>query len=221
LKNVRQELGLHGLTKEIVLDSFSEKEVAEYLAARAPALAVDEDFVRALHHRTDGLPLFVADLVDDLMEHGEFGKAGGSSAHGRLEASGIPEALSGIVERYAAQLTPDQRSALEVASVCGPEFRLSTVARVLGRDVAALAAPWAELTRGKRWLRDAPSSRLAEADETRYSFRHALYREVLYRRIGHLARSELLNRVADSRARDRSEKHAGAGPGVSTVWLVA
>jgi predicted ATPase len=220
LRVVRQELGLHGVTKEIVLDAFSEKEVAEYLATRAPALAADEDFVRALHHRTDGLPLFVAELVNELVEQGDFAEAGGSSAHSRLAATGIPEALSGIVERYVAQLTPDQRSALEVASVCGPEFRLSTVARVLGRDVAALAAPWAELTRGRRWLRDTSSSRSWDADRAHYSFRHSLYREVLYKRLDRLARSELRSRVADSRTRDRWEEDAG-DPSVSSVRLVA
>jgi predicted ATPase len=220
LRAVRQELGLHGLTKEIVLDAFSEQEVAEYLATRMPALAADEDFVRALHRRTDGLPLFVAELVNDLVELGHVAEAGGSSAHSRLAATGIPEALSGIVERYVAQLTPDQRSALEVASVCGQEFRLSTVATALGRDVAALAAPWAELTRGRRWVREAPSSRPGDAREPLYSFRHALYREVLHKRLGRIARSELQGRVADSLARDRREEGAG-GPSVSSVRLVA
>ena len=53
-----------------MLDAFSEREVAEYLAARIPAFAAEESFVRALHGRTDGLPLFVADVVSDLIAHG-------------------------------------------------------------------------------------------------------------------------------------------------------
>lgn len=219
LKTVRQELSLHGLTKEIVLDAFSEKEVAEYLAPRLPALAADEKFVQALHHRTDGLPLFVADLVNDLTTHGDC--AAGPSALSLLAATGIPEALSGIVERYVAQLTPDQRSVLEFASVCGPKFRLSTVARVLGRDVGAVAETWAELSRGKRWLREAPSIRPGDADEGLYSFRHALYREVLHKRMSRGTRSELQRRVADSRTRGRREEDAGNGPTASLVRLVA
>jgi predicted ATPase len=221
LKAVRQELGLHGLTKEIVLDAFSEKEVAEYLATRTPALAADEDFVRALHHRTDGLPLFVAGLVNDLMEQGEFVDADRPSAHSTLAATRVPEPLSGIVERYVAQLTPEQRSVLEVASVCGPEFRLSTVARVLESDFGALAASWSELTRSKRWLRDAPSSRPGDAGEALFSFRHALYREVLHKRLGRLARAELQSRVAESLAGDRREEETGGGPSMPPVRLVA
>jgi len=220
LRTVRLELGLHGLTKEIVLDAFSEIEVAEYLATRTPALAADEDFVRALHRRTDGLPLFVADLVNDLMTQGDFPAASGPSAHSLLAATGIPEALSGIVERYVAQLTPDQRSALEAASVCGPQFRLSTVARVLGREVGALAASWVELTRDKRWLREASANRPGDADEPLFLFRHAMYREILHKRMGRVTRSELQRRAADSRTCGRGEE-SPSGPSVSSVRLVA
>ena len=63
LNPVRHELRLHGLCEEIVLDPFSEAEVADYVAERSPALAGDEAFVRALHERTDGVPLFVASVA--------------------------------------------------------------------------------------------------------------------------------------------------------------
>ena len=46
-----------------MLDPFSETEVAEYIAQRSPSIAPDEAFVRALHERTDGLPLFVASVM--------------------------------------------------------------------------------------------------------------------------------------------------------------
>src|SRR4030095_9589169 len=58
----RQERRLHDWCEEIVLDPFSESEVADYVAGRSPAIATDEAFVRALHGRTDGLPLFVASV---------------------------------------------------------------------------------------------------------------------------------------------------------------
>ena len=66
LNPLRHELRLHGLCDEIVLDSFSESEVAEYVAERYPSLASDEAFVRALHARTDGVPLFVASVMSDV-----------------------------------------------------------------------------------------------------------------------------------------------------------
>ena len=71
LNPLRHELRLHDLCEEIALDPFSESEVGDYLMERSPAIAADESFVRALHERTDGLPL-VRRFDDD----------GGDHAHG-------------------------------------------------------------------------------------------------------------------------------------------
>jgi DNA-binding winged helix-turn-helix (wHTH) protein len=59
LKGLRHELRMHRLCDEIVLDPFSEREVADYVDSRFPGTEPSEDFVRRLHTHTDGLPLFV------------------------------------------------------------------------------------------------------------------------------------------------------------------
>jgi DNA-binding winged helix-turn-helix (wHTH) protein len=183
--SVRRELRLHGLCEEIVLDAFSQREVGEYVASRLPALALSEGFVRTLHDRTDGLPLFVAELVDDLATR----KGSSVEDSARLNAAWpIPESLAGIVERYLDQLRPDQRLALEAASVCGTVFRVTTLARMLDVDVVALAELCADLVRSHRWLREDPVARFGLTDE-RYAFRHAIYREVVYKRMGGIARA--------------------------------
>ena len=188
LRAVRHELRLHGLAEEIMLDAFSEKEVGEYVAARLPGVGGDENFVRALHGRTDGLPLFVAEVMNDVVAH--------SSRSGSMA---IPNSLTGIIERYIGQLSPDDRALLDAASVCGVEFRPATVAGMLERDAASLAQSCTELARRQRWL--------SEAD-AEYFFRHALYREVLYQRIAPLARVELHRKVAGSLERERADGRA-------------
>lgn len=100
LKSLRHELRLHGLSEEIVLDGFSEKEVADYVAAKIPGLTFEETFVRALHARTDGLPLFVADVVSDLKAQGESAIDGEMTARWRLASVAIPENLAGVIEQY-------------------------------------------------------------------------------------------------------------------------
>ena len=133
LRAVRHELRLHGLAEEIVLDAFSEKKSA----STSPRVFSPRRRrkLRTLHGRTDGLPLFVADVVNDVMAHGL-----------RSGSMAIPKSLTGIIERYIGQLTLDQLALLEAASVCGVEFRLATVARVLERTL-------------HRCLNPAPSSR--------------------------------------------------------------
>ena len=65
LNRLRRELRMHDLCEEIVLDPFSESEVAEYVSRRTPSIPVDEGFVRALHERTDGMPLFLASIMSE------------------------------------------------------------------------------------------------------------------------------------------------------------
>ena len=154
MQAVRHELRLPGFFEEIFLDSFSEQEVAEYLAQRSPTLGADETFVRALNDRTGGLPLFVADFANDLDAHATSGSADGSSACLRLASMPIPETLSGIVERHIDRLEPAQRAVLEAASVCGVEFRISAVAAALEVDVTAVAELCAQLAHRGRWLRE-------------------------------------------------------------------
>ena len=204
LKSLRHELRLHGLSEEIVLDAFSEKEVADYIAAKIPGLSVEEEFVRALHVRTDGLPLFVADVVSDLMAQGQSAIDGDPSARLRLASVAIPENLVGVIEQYMQRLTPAERALLEAASVCGIDFRLATVAEALQGDVAALGASCVELVRRQRWLTDVPLERPSATSDARYAFRHALYREVLYNQIGPVARAELHRRVAAALERERA-----------------
>jgi DNA-binding winged helix-turn-helix (wHTH) protein len=206
LRAMRHELRLHGLSEEIVLDAFSEKQVAEYVATRSPALAAEESFVRALHARTEGLPLFVADVMKDLIARGELA----------IDGVAIPETLTGIIERYIQQLTPGQRALLEAASVCGVEFRLATVAQVLERDVASLAESCVELARRQRWLSDVPLEQPGAVPDASYVFRHALYREVLYKRIGPLARVGLHRKFAVTLERERA-----SGRNVSAAELAS
>src|SRR4030095_3962964 len=65
LNILRRELHLHGLCEELVLDSFSQADVAAFLQARAPSLPLGKSFVRLMHERTDGVPLFVASVTNE------------------------------------------------------------------------------------------------------------------------------------------------------------
>ena len=57
LKGLRQELRVHRLCDEIVLEPFSEREVADYIDQRFPDSAASEAFVRSLHaHTHTGAP---------------------------------------------------------------------------------------------------------------------------------------------------------------------
>ena len=157
LNPLRHELRLHDLCEEIVLDPFSESEVADYVAERSPAIATDEAFVRALHERTDGLPLFVASVMTEVITRAA--QAGDDAAAGsQLAKIAVPENLAAIIDHYIAKLTSDQRLVLSAAAVCGIEFRINTISGALERD-AVCGRPDVRRTRARAVVARRPACR--------------------------------------------------------------
>jgi DNA-binding winged helix-turn-helix (wHTH) protein/tetratricopeptide (TPR) repeat protein len=206
LQNLRQELQLHRLTDELLLDPFSEAEVAEYVATRVPGQGVSESFVRTLHQHTDGLPLFIANVVDALLAP----SAAGHDAGDRIDTGSgkplpVPDNLTGAIEKRLVKLPAPTRAVLEAASVCGMEFRAATVAELLELEARAVVASCDDLVRRQYWLREAGIAVLPDGTlDPRYAFRHAVYKHVFYQRLTAARRVELHRGAARSLARGRA-----------------
>ena len=199
LNSLRHELRLHGLCEEIVLDPFSESEVADYVAERSPSLASDEAFVRTLHERTDGVPLFVASVMSDVIT-----RAGDTDAAQRFANMAVPRNLAAIIDHYIARLDSEQRLVLSAAAVRGVEFRVSTVSDALERDAAWADQICHELAREQLWLAAPRGDEGNDVAEQSYSFRHALFRQVLYERTAPSARAQLHAKVGAALERERA-----------------
>lgn len=204
LNPLRHELRLHGLCEEIVLDPFSESEVAEYVAQDRPSFGKDEAFVRALHERTDGFPLFVASVMSDVAARDAHGDDDEAPA-ARLAEMAVPENLAAIIDHYIAKLGTDQRQLLEAAAVCGVEFRVNTVSAVLERAPTSIGQAYESLLNERRWLvARRPLEGGNDHSELPYSFRHALFRQVLYERMPPQSRALLHRRVGAALERERA-----------------
>jgi DNA-binding winged helix-turn-helix (wHTH) protein len=218
LKSLRYELRMHKLCEEILLDPFSEQEVAAYVDSRFPGTAFPEAFVRRLHTHTDGLPLFLVNVIDDLVSRGRMQLGDGQLLSESVAiAWQVPENLAGVMETQIARLPADQRSILEAASVCGVEFRPQTVAEVLDRDVHWVGERCDELARQQNWIGHVDLAGLPDGSlSARYAFRHALYRHVFYQRIAALARARMHRCAAVSLERGRA-----AGVAVTAAELAS
>jgi DNA-binding winged helix-turn-helix (wHTH) protein len=200
LNALRRELRLHRLCEEVILDPFSESEVAAYLAQCSASLARDEAFVRELHERTDGVPLFVSSVVTDFLER----TGNEAPADERLAALAVPENLAAIIDHHMARLNDDQRALLAAAAVCGVAFRVDTVALALGRELATVALACDELVRGQVWLAAESIEHAGLASAPHYSFRHALFRQMMYDRIPGSVRVQLHARVGAALEEERA-----------------
>ncbi|WP_426142807.1 AAA family ATPase [Pseudomonas sp. DWP3-1-2] len=200
LNSLRHELRLQRLCEEVVLDPFSEAEVADYIALSSASLARDEAFVRGLHGRTDGVPLFVSSIMNEVMDPAD----DDATIEARLAGVEVPENLAAIIEHYISRLDPDQRALLSAAAVCGVEFRVETVSLALERDLASVAHACEALIREQIWLIRSRATEVEETVELPHSFRHALFRQVLYDRTPRSLRVHLHRQVGAALERERA-----------------
>ncbi|HTX25054.1 MAG TPA: AAA family ATPase [Steroidobacteraceae bacterium] len=191
LQTVRQELRLHRLCEELVLDCFTELEVQRYLQSHIMPAGASEDFVKRVHSHTDGLPLFVANVVETLR-----------APEQRTVTSTdlpVPEDLISAVERRIALLTSDVVALLEAAAVCGLDFKARVVASMLDRPYEEIIGTCDRLVRQQYWLRQSATLDLTDGSlDSQYVFRHAIYRHAFYRRISGAQRVSLHRRCARS-----------------------
>ena len=183
---------------DLPLALLSAEAVATYLAARFSQQQFPAALVPWLHQRTDGHPLFLVTLVQALVERGVLHEHDGRwTVHGDIEALvlDVPESLRQLLEQQITRLPLEAQRVLEVASVAGVEFVAAAVAAGLDTDVVAVEEHCEALVR-QQVLRPLgvttwPNGTVA----TRYAFRHALYQQVVYERLGAGRRVRLHQRL--------------------------
>jgi len=196
----RLELRQHGLCTELVLEAFSEQEVADYLASRLMGRDFPETLVQQLHSHTNGLPLFVSSVVEELIAGQEAGAVDEPDWENALrQVLATPSNVSGVVRRQFARLEPQLQQWLMAASVAGVEFTHTPLAAMLKVDEEILQNALDSLAVRHQWLRDAGAVPLPDGRISgRYAFRHAVVRQVLYRMIGSAQRMQMHRRLAQA-----------------------
>lgn len=204
LLRVQQELRLRRQTTEIALRFLTETEVGAYLAARFDAGTEDSasftSLARVIHHATDGNPLFMVNLVDDLVTQGKLVRAGDGwhlpQPISELELT-VPESLRQLLDRQIARLEEEDAGLLEVASLVGAEFTTAAVAAGLGVSEARVEARCERLAQRGHFLRASTVASLPDGVITgRYRFAHALHQKVLYERQPAARRARMHRRIA-------------------------
>lgn len=165
-------LRLTGLDRDAIAEL-----AASMLPRGLPASAVD-----AIHHQTDGNPLFVIELVKFLIEE---------SRDVGMEpiAVRIPDGVREAIGRRLSRLPDSTNALLTTASVIGRSFTVAELGAVLASSLVVLLEQ----------LQGAVESGLIETNDssrTAYRFTHALIRETLYDEIPLLERLRLHGRVA-------------------------
>jgi len=149
--------------------------------------------VEAVHHKTEGNPLYMQEVVRDLAEEGLITQKEGRwrITKDTLWEMRIPEGLRDVIGKRLSRLSQECNRILSIAAVIGREFRLEVLQQVahVSEDDLYVA------------LKEAKSAAIVEEHTAIgaaivYSFIHALFRQTLYEEIIAPRRVHLHQQVA-------------------------
>ena len=171
-------------------------EVEEYLLRRFPRASgpsFHSAVGRFVHVCTEGNPLFMVGVVDDLVADGVVGESGGVWELRRdLDRAQAPATVHALFERELDRLGAAEREILDAASIAGMRFSAAALEPCVSSSVEAvegvcdrLAAEGSFLSRegAVEW----PDGTAASG----YAFVHALHRQVISGRLGAARRARL------------------------------
>jgi DNA-binding winged helix-turn-helix (wHTH) protein/tetratricopeptide (TPR) repeat protein len=183
LKSLKQDLLVHRLCREIALERLTEGEVEEFLSAKFRGSGLPKLLGALIHRRSDGNPLFMVALVEQLVEKGLIREDRGRwLAAGRMDRldSDVPETLGQMLEAQIEHLDALEQSVLRAASVAGRRFSAWAVSAALADDPGRVEAVCEGLALRQQLLRRCGVQELPGGSASaQYEFRHILYREAL------------------------------------------
>jgi predicted ATPase len=189
---VAQELHLHKQCEELPLGLLSEEDVTAYLrkrlSVRAHGRAPFQRLAALLHRRTDGNPLFLVSVVEDLVTQGALVQHDENWTlveEGATIERSVPENIRQLVARQGERLSRAAQRILEAGSVAGMEFSAAAaVAAALAWDVADIEEQCTALAGRQQFLRPAGIADWPDGTRAaRYGFLHALYQRLWHERV--------------------------------------
>jgi len=210
LKGLKQDLVIHRLCREVVLERLAESDVGDHLADVVPGGAVPAGLANLIHYHSDGNPLFMAAILADLMERGLVSASSGGWHLGKpLDEirPGVPDTLQQMLETRFDQLDEMERRVLTSATTAGQRFSAWAVAAMLNREPWTVEEICEKLVERQQFLIAGRAAGVLGCDVSAvYEFRHSLYREALMRRVPQAQRAQMHRALAE-----KGEQLAGIG----------
>ena len=203
LRAIKQELLAQDCARESALRDLTQEDTFDYVRARFPPAPGMDNATAALaariHGHTEGRPLLMVSVADDLMAHGQL--AGTQSGWVVEPSAGaqqlpVPKNIDRIVEGRIDKLDDTARSVLEIASVGGIRVSAAALAAAAGMPVIESEALCASIAASTQLLVEEGADEWPDGTlASRFGFAHVLYRDAIYRRIPAARRQALHHRI--------------------------
>lgn len=209
----KQTLMLRRQCIEIALQYLTRADIQAYLDRRFPQAAFPSALAGLIHEHTDGNPLFMAAVIDQLIARGWLVATDPGWALAvpletlRLE---VPDDLREMIRFQFHGMGPADSSLLEAASVNGVTLTAGAITQAIDGEQRAVERGCEHLVQTHRFLRIADDEAMpGERAARQYAFIHALHQQVIYdeipagrRRRLHLRLAEALERAHDGAAQN-------------------
>ncbi len=219
---VKLDLQSRGICRELTLGCLARWDVSRYLDLAFPGHAFPESFADLVYARTEGSPLFVADLLRYLTERGAVAQGdgpwrlAGDAAH---LSRGLPESVRGMIQRKLDRLGDEDRRLVAMASVQGQEFDTAVVSDALGRPAADVEERLQSLDRVHGLVRQVREEELPDRTlNLRYRFVHSLYQHALFDGLSPSRRSASALGLAKSLEHRYGEASGGVAAALADLY---
>ena len=187
--------------RELALELLDVPAVQEYLRQRC-ATELEPALADLIHGRTEGNPLFMITVVNQLVAEGWLARATADEDWTltrpveTLRAL-VPDSLKGIVEAQLEGMSAEELGVLTAGSAVGETFATQLVAAALGQETEAVEKVCGRLAGWGHFLDDAGSGHWPDGSAgEHYRFHHAVFRSHLYERLPSAQRQQLHHRIA-------------------------
>jgi DNA-binding winged helix-turn-helix (wHTH) protein/energy-coupling factor transporter ATP-binding protein EcfA2 len=199
LQPLKEDHELCGLCSYIPLKFLSCGAVGEYLAARFATPLVSDQLSAVIYARSEGNPLFMVNITDDLLAAEAIARRNGMVALDQQGANPVALAtLRELIERHFERLAPADRELLETASVDGMTFSAPAVAAALETRLEEVERRCRQLCQRAQFLQAGGTTQWPDGTtSSEYGFIHELYQNAIYERIDNARKIRLHRSIGE------------------------
>ena len=199
---IKPDLVSRGLCKELSLSFLTRKDIEDYLELEYPEHHFPSALAQVIFERTEGSPLFMADLLRDLQDRDVISENEGSwsltQSVDELNLE-LPASVKAMIEKKIQKLGKEDTRFMEAASVQGFEFDSAALSQVLATDEEQAEDQLQSLERDHRFIQFVKEAEFPDHTLTlRYRFVHVLYQNQLFLSLTRTKRARLSRAVAET-----------------------
>ena len=223
--DVRRDLQARNCCTEVRLPFLTREDIERYLELQFPAHRLPAELARLIHQKTEGAPLFIADLVRYLRDQKIVAEVDGDwcLAGSLTDIEGqLPESIRAMLDRKISLLDAESRRLLTAASIEGAVFHAATLSKVLSLDSDDVEDQLDSLWRVHALIEPVEETEFPDGTFTmKYRFVHVLYQNTLFQNVTPTRRASMSRATAEALVEFYGDKSGSVAAALALLFEAA